>query len=163
MSRRSAVRMNRRRKRKALFPPMCFSAGPHRPSKFREQTALQLRNYGIPGDSSLGTFGGAPTRVLPDRYRIVASLVTVGNVHIILVVGDRAHCKPASGNYIQEPCTQSRGGCIGCSSYACPPGENVRKHRLDASIGGHEDWISWWEPSINLFSEQKSDLRGQRT
>ena len=133
---------------------------PHR--TFGEQTKTQFRSYGSPGASSLSTSCGAFIRIRPDRHRIVPSLVTVRNIDILMVAGDRAHCKLAAGNYIQESCTQSRGGCLGCPSYASPSGENVRKHRLDASIvEGYEDWISWCEPSINFFFEQNPDLCGQ--
>ena len=150
-------------KYKALFPSsLSLATRPDR--SFREQTTTQLRNYGGPGASSISTFCGALIHILPDRYRVMASLVTVRNIDIILVVSGRGHCELTSGNYIQESCTQLRGDCLGCSSYACPSGESVRKHRLDASIGGgHEDWISWCGPSINPFSEQNPDLCGQAT
>ena len=61
---------------------------PHR--YFGEQTATakaqHSSGYGSPGTSSPGTFSGALIRILPNRYHIVASLVTVQNIDIILVV-----------------------------------------------------------------------------
>ena len=43
--------------------------------------------------------GLAPlVRFLPDQYRILASLVTVRNIDIILVVSGRTHCKLPLGD-----------------------------------------------------------------